>query len=51
METADLDLIESFLTRYVKEYDYYDQVGHRAADLLRSSLEAARVRAIVTSRA
>jgi ppGpp synthetase/RelA/SpoT-type nucleotidyltranferase len=48
---ATLDLIESFLSRYIKEYDYYDQVGRRAADMLRSSLDAAGVRSIVTSRA
>ena len=46
-----MDLVESFLARYVKEYDYYDEVGGRAADMLRASLETAGVRAIVTSRA
>ena len=46
-----MDLVESFLARYVKEYDYYDQVARRAADMLRSNLEAAGVRSIVTSRA
>jgi ppGpp synthetase/RelA/SpoT-type nucleotidyltranferase len=48
---AVLDLIDDFLARYVKEFDYYDQVAHRAAGLLRSSLEAAGIRAIVTERA
>ena len=46
-----MDLIDDFLDRYVREYDYYDQVAHRAAGILRSSLEPAGVRAIVTSRA
>ena len=46
-----MDLIESILARYAKEYDYYDQVAHRAADMLRSNLDAAGIRSIVTSRA
>ena len=46
-----MDLVESFLARYVKEYDYYDQVARRAAETLRSNLETAGVRSIVTSRA
>jgi len=46
-----LDLVDSFLARYVKEYDYYDQVAHKAAQMLRSNLEAAGIRSIVTSRA
>jgi ppGpp synthetase/RelA/SpoT-type nucleotidyltranferase len=48
---AALDLVDSFLARYVKEYDYYDQVAHKAAQMLRSNLEAAGIRSIVTSRA
>lgn len=48
---AALDFVESFLSRYVKEYDYHEQVAHRAEEMLRSSLEAAGVRSIVTSRA
>ena len=46
-----LDLIDGFIARYVKEYDYYEQAGRLAEQLLRSSLEAAGIRAIVTSRA
>lgn len=46
-----MDLVDSFLARYVKEYDYYDQVAHKAAQMLRSNLEAAGIRSIVTSRA
>jgi hypothetical protein len=26
-----LDLVDSFLARYAKEYDYYDQVAYKAA--------------------
>jgi len=48
---AALDFVESFLARYAKEYDYYDQVAHRAANMLRSNLDAAGIRSIVTSRA
>ena len=46
-----MDLLESFLERYVKEYDYYEQVARRAEQILDSNLHAAGVRSIVTSRA
>jgi len=48
---AALDLLDSFLDRYVKEYDYYEQAGHLAAQTLESNLQAAGIRSIVTSRA
>jgi ppGpp synthetase/RelA/SpoT-type nucleotidyltranferase len=46
-----LDLLDSFLDRYVKEYDYYEQAGRLAAQTLESNLQAAGIRSIVTSRA
>jgi ppGpp synthetase/RelA/SpoT-type nucleotidyltranferase len=50
-EAAALDLLDGFLDRYVKEYDYYDQVARRAEQILDSNLHTAGVRSIVTSRA
>lgn len=44
-------LIKDFLTRYQKEYDFYEQAGRLVAQLLESSLQAAGIRSIVTSRA
>ena len=44
-------LIEDFINRYRKEYDFYDQAGRLVAQLLDSSLQSAGIRAIVTSRA
>jgi ppGpp synthetase/RelA/SpoT-type nucleotidyltranferase len=46
-----LDLLDSFLDRYVKEYDYYEQAARTVAQMLESNLQAAGIRAIVTSRA
>jgi ppGpp synthetase/RelA/SpoT-type nucleotidyltranferase len=46
-----LDLIDGFIARYVKEYDYYEQAARMAAQMLQSGLEAAGIRSIVTSRA
>jgi ppGpp synthetase/RelA/SpoT-type nucleotidyltranferase len=48
---AALDLVDSFLDRYVKEYDYYEQAARLAAQMLESHLQAAGIRSIVTSRA
>lgn len=47
---AALDLLDSFLDRYVKEYDYYEQAARMARQMLESNLQAAGIRAIVTSR-
>ena len=46
-----MGLIEDFIARYTKEYDFYDQAGRLAARLLESDLQAAGVRFVVTSRA
>jgi ppGpp synthetase/RelA/SpoT-type nucleotidyltranferase len=44
-------LIEDFIARYTKEYDFYDRAGRIAAQSLEADLQAAGVRSIVTSRA
>lgn len=46
-----MDLIETFLARYWKEYDFYDQAARLVAQTLDVNLQAAGIRAIVTSRA
>lgn len=46
-----MGLIEDFIARYSKEYDFYEQVGRLAAQKLEAELQAAGVRSIVTHRA
>ena len=46
-----MDLIDQFIARYRKEYDFYDQAARLAAQLLEQALQSAGIRAIVTSRA
>jgi ppGpp synthetase/RelA/SpoT-type nucleotidyltranferase len=46
-----LGLIDDFIARYTKEYDFYDQAGRIVAQRLEANLQAAGVRSIVTSRA
>jgi ppGpp synthetase/RelA/SpoT-type nucleotidyltranferase len=46
-----LDLISQFISRYRKEFDFYEQACRIAAQALDSSLQSAGLRAIVTSRA
>ncbi len=46
-----MDVIDQFIDRYAKEYDFYTHVGRVAAQMLETSLRAAGVRAIVSSRA
>lgn len=46
-----MGLIEDFVARYTKEYDFYDHAGRLAAQILEADLQAAGVRSIVTSRA
>lgn len=44
-------IIEDFLARYRKEYDFYDQAARLVAQIAESNLQAAGIRCIVTSRA
>jgi ppGpp synthetase/RelA/SpoT-type nucleotidyltranferase len=46
-----MGLIEDFISRYRREYDFYDQSARLVAQLLDARLQAAGVRAIVTYRA
>lgn len=46
-----MSLIEDFIARYVKEYDFYSQAGRLVAQTLETNLRAAGVRCIVTDRA
>ena len=46
-----VDLIGQFISRYTREYDYYDQVGRLARVRLELVLQEEGIRAIVTSRA
>jgi ppGpp synthetase/RelA/SpoT-type nucleotidyltranferase len=46
-----MDLIDQFIARYRKEYDFYDQAARLAAEMLEAKLQSAGIRAIVTSRA
>jgi ppGpp synthetase/RelA/SpoT-type nucleotidyltranferase len=48
---ALMGMIEDFLARYRKEYDFYSQAGRLVAQTLESNLQAAGVRCIVTNRA
>jgi ppGpp synthetase/RelA/SpoT-type nucleotidyltranferase len=44
-------MIDEFVSRYRREFDFYDQAGRIAAQLLETSLGNAGIRAIVTFRA
>ncbi|ROO87830.1 RelA/SpoT family protein [Actinocorallia herbida] len=46
-----MDLIDEFIRRYTKEYDYYDRAARIAAQLLEENLQSAGIRSIVTFRA
>lgn len=46
-----MGLIEDFIARYRKEYDFYDQAARLLAQILEGRLQGAGIRAIVTSRA
>lgn len=45
-----MSLIEEFMERYAREYDYYCQVAKKAEELCQSWLEKNAIRGIVTSR-
>ena len=44
-------LIDDFINRYRKEFDFYDQAARLVSQLPDASLQSAGIRAIVTSRA
>ena len=46
-----MDLIDQFLARYTKEYDFYSQAASITQQKLEAELQAAGVRCIVTARA
>lgn len=46
-----MSLIENFMKRYVKEYDYYRELSRLCAEIIESKLENNGIRAIVTYRA
>lgn len=46
-----MDLINQFIENYKKKMPFYESTGHLAARQLESALQAAGIRAIVTSRA
>jgi hypothetical protein len=46
-----MDLIERFIARYRKEYDFYDQACRLVAEKIEVSLQAAGIRSMVTFRA
>jgi ppGpp synthetase/RelA/SpoT-type nucleotidyltranferase len=45
-----MDLIEDFIARYRKEFDFYDQAARLAAQTLEVNLQAAGIRSMVTYR-
>lgn len=47
----NMDLIQEFLNRYRREFDFYDQSARLLAQLLDADLQATGIRAMVTSRA
>jgi len=46
-----MGLVEEFIARYRREFDYYDQAARLIAQALDSNLQAAGIRSMVTSRA
>jgi ppGpp synthetase/RelA/SpoT-type nucleotidyltranferase len=46
-----MDIIDDFMARYVKEYDFYDKASQIVARTLDQDLQEAGVRCIITSRA
>lgn len=46
-----MDLIDQFIARYRREFDFFEQAGRLVAQQLDSRLQASGVRAMVTSRA
>jgi ppGpp synthetase/RelA/SpoT-type nucleotidyltranferase len=46
-----MSLVEDFVSRYKKEYDFYDQAARLVSQLLERNLQSAGIRAMVTFRA
>lgn len=46
-----MDIVESFIDQFAREYDYYEQTARLAAQRLESALKREGVQCIVTSRA
>lgn len=46
-----MELVEDFIARYRKEFDFYDQAARLVAQTLEVNLQAAGVRSMITSRA
>ncbi len=46
-----MNIIDQFISRYIKEYDYYQELSKRVANICESLLEKNGIRAIVTYRA
>jgi len=44
-------IVDDFVARYRREFDFYDQVARLVAQILDTNLQSAGIRAIVTSRA
>ncbi|MFG2901540.1 GTP pyrophosphokinase family protein [Streptomyces zaomyceticus] len=46
-----MSLIDEFMSRYAKEYDFYSQAARLSAQILERNLQTSGIRCIVTSRA
>lgn len=46
-----MNLIDSFLQRYAKEYDFYNELAHQVAMICETIIQRSGIRAIVTYRA
>lgn len=46
-----MDVVDEFISRYRKEYDFFDEAARLAAQLLEQTLQNTGIRAIVTARA
>ncbi len=46
-----MNIIDKFMNRYIKEYDYYSELAKLSAEILETALESNGIRAIVTHRA
>src|SRR5262245_48380948 len=49
--SAEMGVIEDFLGRYAKEFDFYEQSARLASQTIESALQSAGIRSIVTYRA